>query len=374
LLKPVFGAIETLTAGTARAAVKPSRPARKDRRTEKQPEAAARHSSGFTIPLPPLGTTLVAAGILLFAAIAINWSGIPAIAGPRRYLLEPPPDMAEAERKLAFYTGSRFPAITPPPGMETAAETMHIPLDDLTEALNWTVYTVKKGDTVSGIAKKFSLSKDAVIASNNIHNVRRLPENMVLRIPNIDGIPYTVKPGDSLAGISQTMGVPLNAILDANDLASANIQPNEVLFIPGARMAPEAMKLALGELMIYPIQGRLTDGYGWRNDPKNGARRFHAAVDLAAPTGTRVQSVMDGTAAVIDSNPIFGNYIIVRHSGGYLTLYAHLNKVSVQKGAAVKQGEKIGEVGNTGYSTGSHLHFVLYKNGRAVNPLDFLQR
>jgi murein DD-endopeptidase MepM/ murein hydrolase activator NlpD len=73
-------------------------------------------------------------------------------------------------------------------------------------------------------------------------------------------------------------------------------------------------------------------------------------------------------------NGTYGNYIILSHSGGYQTMYAHLNSVSVRKDAAVNQGSKIGEVGNTGYSTGPHLHFAVFKNGKAVNPLDYLHQ
>jgi murein DD-endopeptidase MepM/ murein hydrolase activator NlpD len=139
-------------------------------------------------------------------------------------------------------------------------------------------------------------------------------------------------------------------------------------------MPAEDLRLALGELFVYPIRGRLTSSFGWRLDPISGVRRFHAALDLAASTGTTVKAAMDGRIATVGYNATYGNYIIMSHSGGYQTLYAHLHSVSVRKDAAVNQGSKIGEVGNTGYSTGPHLHFAVFRNGKAVNPLDYLHQ
>jgi murein DD-endopeptidase MepM/ murein hydrolase activator NlpD len=83
---------------------------------------------------------------------------------------------------------------------------------------------------------------------------------------------------------------------------------------------------------------------------------------------------MDGKVATVGYNGTYGNFIILTHGNGYQTLYAHMSVTSVIQGARVNQGTKIGEVGSTGYSTGPHLHFAIYKNGRAVNPLDFLNQ
>jgi murein DD-endopeptidase MepM/ murein hydrolase activator NlpD len=246
-----------------------------------------------------------------------------------------------------------------------------IPLD-LLESFNWESYTVKRGDSISKIAAARSVSMDAIIASNGITNARRLRVGEVIRIPNMDGIPYTVKKGDTLLKISAAQGVPLEAILDANDLQSDSISPGTVIFIPGAKMKAEDLKRALGELFIYPLRGRLTSPYGWRHDPINGARRFHAALDLAAPAGTPIKAALEGRVVTLGFNSVYGKYIILNHGNGFQTLYAHMNATSAAQGAYVQQGAKIGEVGSTGYSTGPHLHFAIFKNGKAVNPLELL--
>jgi murein DD-endopeptidase MepM/ murein hydrolase activator NlpD len=207
---------------------------------------------------------------------------------------------------------------------------------------------------------------------NNITNARRLREGEIIKIPNMDGIPYNVKAGDTLTQISKEMGVPVEAVLDANDLDNDKISAGMMLFIPGARMAKDELKLAMGELFIYPLKGRLTSPFGWRNDPISGVRRYHAAMDIAVPIGTPVKAAMDGKVASTGTNATYGKYVIMSHGGSYQTMYAHLSSILVKQGASVNQGAKIAESGNTGYSTGPHLHFAVYKNNRAINPLDVL--
>ncbi|GHV60269.1 hypothetical protein AGMMS49587_01050 [Spirochaetia bacterium] len=331
----------------------------------------------------PLGPVLAAAAVLLFSLLMLNWQHTPwgqgtvAWNSPVRWqnlagalflegpaLLEPREDGGAP--LLAAYAGLS-PLAAPAPAGED------IPLD-LMETFAWTSYKVQRGDSVSKIAASHALSLDAIIASNGISNARSLQVGKTIKIPNMDGIPYTVKNGDSLAKISAAMGVPLEAILDANDIQSDSISQGTVLFIPGARMKKEDLKLALGELFIYPIKGRLTSPFGWRDDPISGVRRHHAAMDLAAPMGTPIKAAMDGKVATVGYNSSYGNYVIISHANSYQTMYAHLSLVSIKQGANILQGSKIGEVGSTGYSTGPHLHFAVYKNGRAVNPLEYLNK
>jgi murein DD-endopeptidase MepM/ murein hydrolase activator NlpD len=337
-----------------------------------------RGSAGFSFSIPSPATLAVVAGTVLLSVVALNWGGLPVPIAASSHPVEPVSDMAEAGRRLAEFSLPASAALAvSPPRMDSeptlpVTEGEEIPLD-LMETFSWTNYQVRPGDSVSKIAAMFSLSMDAIIASNNISNARRLPEGKVLKIPNMDGIPYTVKKGDSLTKISKSMGVPLSAILDANDIRSDDIKPGETIFIPGAKMAPGDLKLALGELFAYPLGSRrITSRFGWRDDPFTGARSFHAALDMAAGIGTPVKAAMDGTVSVVSVSHVYGKFIILSHDGGYQTLYAHLSSAAVRQGDHVGQGSKIGEVGNTGYSTGPHLHFGVYKNGRAVNPLDLL--
>jgi len=316
----------------------------------------------FTIPAIPVAALFLLILGVLFSInydggnLSLDWIG--------RNVINPESDR-NSQYNLAVYAGVRSEE-------DSGDQSVTIPLD-MAEVFAWQAYKVKKGDTVSQIAVNFSVSMDAIIASNGITNVRVLREGETLRIPNMDGIPYTVKNGDSLSGISTSMGVPLEAILDANDLETDIINAGLTLFIPGARMNREDLRLALGDLFIYPVKGaRLSSPFGWRNDPFTGVRRHHAAVDLSAPQGTPVKAAMDGKVSAVGYDVTYGNYIILTHAGNYQTMYAHLHTSSVKQNEQIAQGAQIGTVGTTGYSTGPHLHFAIYKSGRAVNPLDLL--
>ena len=280
-----------------------------------------------------------------------------------------------AQNSLARYAGIHLREVLTAGGEagEDVEVVESIPLD-LMETFAWQNYRVRRGDSVSTIAAAFSVSMDAIIASNGITNARALREGEILRIPNMDGIPHTVSSGDTLVGISQSFGVPLEAILDANDIQSDEINAGTILFIPGARMNRDELRMALGDrLFNHPVRGaRLTSPFGWRNDPFTGVRRHHAAIDLAAPTGTPITAAKDGRVSALGYDRVFGNFIIMTHANGFQTLYAHLHTTAVRRGDQVRQGARIGTVGSTGLSTGPHLHFAIYRNNRAVNPLDFL--
>jgi murein DD-endopeptidase MepM/ murein hydrolase activator NlpD len=329
--------------------------------------------------------------VISFSFIAINWDSLSSQFVSAEPLILSPGEDGEYRDAMVRYAGFSAPArgeiqVTvpgSPPALSaeplqaavsplpSTLQEAPVPLD-LAEIFSTKDYRVRQGDTISGIAAANSLSMDAIIALNGISNARRLQEGQIIKIPNMDGIPYTVKDNDTLTKISQAHGVPITAILDANDMDNDRILAGAQIFIPGAHLPTEELKLALGELFIFPIAGRLTSSFGWRNDPISGIRRYHAAIDLAASLGTPVKAAMDGKIASVGFNATYGKFIIITHSGGYQTMYAHLNSTAVKEGAQVRQGSKIGEVGTTGYSTGPHLHFAVYKNNRAINPYDVL--
>ena len=259
-------------------------------------------------------------------------------------------------------------------GLKASAvvKTGSVPFLDFPDTFRFETYTVRAGDTVSSIATSRTISIDSIISLNRIKNVRQLRKGDIIRIPNMDGVAYTVRNGDNLSRLAQIWGIPVEAILDANDLESEIILPGAVLFLPGARMDGAELKRALGDLFSYPVRGRLTSPYGWRQEPISGVRRFHAAMDIAANTGTPVKAAMAGKVVAVGYNAVYGKYIILSHDGSYQTWYAHLNAYRTSVGKKVALGERIGDVGNTGYSTGSHLHFAVFRNGRALDPLPLL--
>ncbi len=237
-------------------------------------------------------------------------------------------------------------------------------------------YTVKSGESISSISMKFGLSNiSTLIAVNGINNVRYLRSGQKLRIPSVDGLVHTVGDGETIEGISVKYHSAVEDILDVNDLDSYELITGQELFIPGARLDGDSLQRAMGELFTWPITAkwRLSSAFGARKDPFTGASSYHTGIDMACPTGTAITAAMSGTVAVAGWSSVFGNYVILKHIDGYQTLYGHMSKTLVKKGQFVSQGARIGLVGSTGYSTGPHLHFTVYKNGKLVNPLSVLK-
>jgi murein DD-endopeptidase MepM/ murein hydrolase activator NlpD len=126
-------------------------------------------------------------------------------------------------------------------------------------------------------------------------------------------------------------------------------------------------------LLKTPVDGaRVSSGFGWRTHPIMGYSRLHKGIDFAAPTGTPIMAAGDGVVDFIGWRGGYGNYIRIRHSNRYHTAYAHMSRFHprVRSGTRVSQGQTIGYVGSTGFSTGPHLHYEIHVNGAAVNPND----
>ena len=121
-------------------------------------------------------------------------------------------------------------------------------------------------------------------------------------------------------------------------------------------------------LFIWPIRGRISSDYGYRRSPISGKRHFHNGIDIAAPRGTPVAAALYGQVGYVGRDNTWGNYVVINHHSGYRTLYAHLHVVRVRVGDSVATGQRIGDVGNTGRSTGPHLHFAVNQNGVILNP------
>ena len=124
---------------------------------------------------------------------------------------------------------------------------------------------------------------------------------------------------------------------------------------------------------IWPLPGYSPgSAYGWRIHPIWGDRRFHAGEDIGAPSGTPILAADSGLVTVIpDNGNGYGNYIMINHGGGRVTLYAHMSGFAVSNGATVTQGQTIGYVGSTGNSTGPHLHFEVRVNGATTDPKSY---
>lgn len=120
--------------------------------------------------------------------------------------------------------------------------------------------------------------------------------------------------------------------------------------------------------MVRPVPGHVSSNYGMRRHPILGYKRMHRGMDFKARHGQPIYAVSDGTVALAGRNGGHGNYVKLTHGGGLQTGYSHMSRIAVRSGQRVSRGQVIGYVGSTGLSTGPHLHYEVYQNGRTVNP------
>lgn len=238
------------------------------------------------------------------------------------------------------------------------------------ELLKIQTHRVSRGENLSIIAKKYGVSIDTICGSNNLRSYDFISEGAVLRIPNKDGILYNMAEGNNLINLATKYKIPADKILAQNNFSNPDfIKPGELVFIPDAK----PQNIIQG--FLWPVSSRrITSAYGWRRNPFNRAHReFHKGLDIAARYEW-VKASRFGRVTYAGWMGGYGNVIIIAHPGDYKTLYAHLSRISVRNGQYVKQGQVIAQSGNTGRSTGPHLHFEITKNGAHVNPRPLLAR
>ena len=123
---------------------------------------------------------------------------------------------------------------------------------------------------------------------------------------------------------------------------------------------------------IWPTEGHVTSGFGSRRSPFTGKTEFHRGLDIANRRGTPIYAPANGTVTFVGGQNAYGNTIVIQHSNGISTRYAHLDRYAVKQGQQVKRGELIGYMGSSGRTTGSHLHYEVRVNGVLVNPMRYI--
>lgn len=257
---------------------------------------------------------------------------------------------------------------------ETTVST-ELPEEDLT--LTYQTYRVKSGDMIGFIADKYDVTQDTIISINNIKQSRLIQVGQYLKIPSMPGILYSTKSkGETPATIAEKYKVDAEKCAIVNNVSvDTEFESGVSVFVPDAQLDWATRQEINGDLFRKPLHSRyyLSSYYGWRDSPFNtGKRSFHTGIDMACSTGTPIYPAMDGVVTAAGYDATYGNYVIVQHHSGYKTLYGHMSKITCKKGNFVYTTTQIGKVGSTGLSTGPHLHFTVYKNGKTVNPLGLL--
>jgi murein DD-endopeptidase MepM/ murein hydrolase activator NlpD len=302
-----------------------------------------------------------------------------------------PDVIARHQTEVAALSAPDTPEATPTP--EPAATPEPTP-----QQLSF-AYTIQSGDTIDGIAAAFGINPSYILWNNpdvaSDPNLLIVGETLV--IPGADGILHHVTFGDTLWDISMAYGVTMDSIVGYGPnglLASNSVIEGMVLLVPGAvppappepepvyvaaepEPAPaEPAPVAAGAPVSAPVPSPY--GFIWpyvANISTYFGEDGHRGIDIEGlgNEGAPVVAAASGQVVlVVWSEWAYGNHVIIDHGDGTQTLYAHLSDIYVVEGQYVTQGDAVGAIGNTGYSTGPHLHFEVRLNGVPVDPLDYL--
>ena len=240
-------------------------------------------------------------------------------------------------------------------------------------------YVIKKGDTISDLSKEYKIKTDYIYANNIDKNLRVLQIGKKINIPTEPGIFYSIKKGDTFEGLSKRFEVDVKTIKEDNEidrlLVGAKIflrEPKVSRYLSSFKQE-YVKKTNLGTFSNPLVAMSLTSSFGSRKHPVLKKVLNHAGVDLRAKTGTRVTSAKEGVVTFAGRASGYGKLIIIKHSDGYETRYAHLSQINVKKGQKISQNQYIALSGATGRVSGPHLHFEIRKNGKIENPLTYLK-
>ena len=250
--------------------------------------------------------------------------------------------------------------------------------DGSVQADRISVYVVRKGDTLSDIAKMFDVSVNTIIWANNLKNARDVHIGDTLVILPISGIERTIAKGDTLKSLAKKYNADANEIAQYNGLNPSDaLAVGSTIIIPGGEIVVPAPRLPAqaGPQSSPLLGGGGTFIAGYFGNPVPGGvitQGLHGwnGIDIGAARGTPVYAAAEGTVIIARGggawNGGYGNYVVITHNNGTQTLYSHLRNTAVSPGQPVSRGQTIGYVGSTGRVTGTHLHFEVRG---AANPL-----
>lgn len=242
-------------------------------------------------------------------------------------------------------------------------------------------YKVETGDTISGIAQKFGVSIDTVRWANDLDTNKPLKPGQTIKIPPVTGIVHKVNRGDTVYTLAKKYNSDAQAVVDypfntfTND-ETFQLAVGQILIIPDgvmpkaapvylAQKTPDAGTIVASGVFVWPTSGTISQRFSW----------YHQAIDIANKAGIPILAADAGKVILAGwpDNIGYGNRIFIDHGNGFVTLYGHLSKISVEVEQTVKRGDVIGLMGSSGRSTGPHLHFEIRASGKAQDPLAFLK-
>lgn len=246
-------------------------------------------------------------------------------------------------------------------------------------------YTVKSGDTVESIAITYAINISTITLSNGIEKDSELNDGQKLVFPSIDGTAHKIKDGETLWDLASAYKIDFDDLLAINNLSSPDkLKLGQQIILPDvqslktqtqaepkkASAKPSAAKPASSSSTSkgrWPVSGPVTSKFGKRWG------RMHEGIDIGVSTGTTVRAFMSGKVTYSSWESGYGYLVKISHGNGLESLYGHNSKLLVKVGQTVSAGDVISKSGNTGESTGPHVHFEVRKNGNPVNPYSYLR-
>lgn len=252
-----------------------------------------------------------------------------------------------------------------------------------------TNHIVQEGETIEEIAGRYGLESSTILWENNLTSTSKIKPGQELVILPVDGIRHKVKRGETIYSIGKKYGLedtqvqvivdyPFNEFLNDETFELAT---GQFLVVPGGAKpntptavakkstyvsyTPDAGAVSGTGSFVWPAAGRITQGYSF----------YHKAIDIANRSGGPILAADSGTVVISGwvDNSGYGNRVVVDHGNGYVTLYAHLSVAQVRVGQRVNRGDVLGQMGSTGRSTGTHLHFEIRTGSGLLNPFNFLK-
>ena len=225
-------------------------------------------------------------------------------------------------------------------------------------------HLVQEGDTLWGLSRKYKVPLNSIIQANSIRPTKQLQIGEKILIPGglAEEVWYKVKPGDTLTSIARRHNVKWRDLQKVNGISSPHhLQIGAKIRIPNGKPP-----IAFAHPLQIPLV--VTSRYGYRHHPVTRRYQLHEGIDFRAAIGTRVYASRAGKVIFAGPNNGYGKVVGIEHEDNFATWYGHLSRIRVRVGQTVTQGKVIGLSGNTGISTGPHLHFEIRYKGRSENP------
>lgn len=244
--------------------------------------------------------------------------------------------------------------------------------------VNFFAYKAKRGDTVSKLAARFCVISDTFVVINSISSQDEEIEGLDLIVPTAKGL--FIPDPEFKSGRESQLEILLQKnrfpLADADGAVYFEIRGRRYVFLPDEHFSPTERAFFLDPAMIVPVQNYwVSSAFGNREDPfGSGLLQMHKGMDMAVPEGTEVVACKGGRVAASGEDSVYGKWILLEHSGGISSFYAHLSAVgaNVHNGAQVRSGEPIAKSGSTGQVTGPHLHFEVRKDGNSIDPKKYI--